>query len=287
MGRLFSYDEIKTGRIPTPETFNHVKCVFQESIQEGIINGTIDGGLIYGSVAVDKQSCRSDFDSIIILRNNDLEARMAGMAVSQIIRQETDNLIPIDIATRTKKALAEGWHDIDRFFGQHLASEDRIVYGNDIATYIKHHHNNISAKDILSDYLIHKSRRFDTAYRISNPLDISEGGLQRMLELPRAIGQRVLQTIIEIEHSNQQVRTVDQRLVLKKSQEIFTEYDLDEGFNTLAEKNKEYNELLSKTIQGKIGQKAYENFILELHATLPCALNWIDQIQEKLMPDLD
>ena len=50
MGRIFSYEEITEGRLPTAETFDNARQVYTELVAFGVNEGWLDGAFIYGSV---------------------------------------------------------------------------------------------------------------------------------------------------------------------------------------------------------------------------------------------
>lgn len=289
MGRIFSYEEIESGRIPTPDDFEMAKDVFCGIVQAEIDGGHFDGGIIHGSVAAGTNNIRSDFDSLISLTDDNPVNYQAARSLGQMIRRQTGGTIPIDVMPRTKLVLAEGRHDIDRFFGQHLSCEDRIVCGNDPSEYITYWGQNISAKDILANYLFHKKRRMAETYTLIEPLDISNGGIQRMLELPNAIGRKALQALAEVRGTSDEPldRSANKESLLRLGHNLFEEYGIAEGFDLLISANMYYDEVLTETLAGEIERHDYEEVIHELHDTLPLAVKWVEQVQTTILPLLD
>lgn len=287
MGRIFSYEEIRSGKVPTPDDFEMAKDVFCGIVQAEVEVGHFDGGFIHGSVAAGSNNLRSDFDSLVALTDDNSINYQAARSLSQMIRQLTNDSIPIDVIPRTKLVLLEGRHDIDRFFGQHLSCEDRIVCGNDPSEYISY--QKISAKDILAGYLFHKKRRMAEAYTSVDPLDIGRGGIQRMLELPNAVGRKTLQALAEVQGlSNEQLgRSANKESLSQLGHDLFEKYEIAEGFDSLVSANSYYNEILAETLAGEIEKSDYEQVIRELHGCLPSAVKWVDQVQTTILPLFD
>lgn len=283
MGRVFSYQEIETGQVPNQETFKLAKSLFAGLVEVNIGSGYLDGSFIYGSVAIDTANIRSDFDSFIALRDGKYESYRAAKEIIQCLLSETGHTIPVLPIVQTKEALVTGRHEIDRFFGQHLRSNYRIIQGNDPATYITFREQ--SAGDILATYLFQKKRRLDNAYTSADPLNVVEGGLQRMLELPSAIGRKALQALTEIGLMPKVVeKSADKVAVLSKSRQLMEDYGLLDGFDRLVRVNQSYDDLLADTLKGRVDQNSYEDGIKSLHAELPNAINWIEEVELALIP---
>ena len=283
MGRVFSYQEIETGQVPNQETFKLAKSLFAGLVEVNIGSGYLDGSFIYGSVAIDTANIRSDFDSFIALRDGKYESYRAAKEIIQCLLSETGHTIPVLPIVQTKEALVTGRHEIDRFFGQHLRSNYRIIQGNDPATYITFREQ--SAGDILATYLFQKKRRLANAYTSADPLNVVEGGLQRMLELPSAIGRKALQALTEIGLMPKVVeKSADKVAVLGKSRQLMEDYGLLDGFDRLVRVNQSYDDLLADTLKGRVDQNSYEDGIKSLHAELPYAINWIEEVELALIP---
>jgi hypothetical protein len=198
--------------------------------------------------------------------------------------------VPIDdLPAWSRQELTDGTHDLDRFLGQHLRSDDRIVFGNDLTKYIKFDNDNLTATEIFRSFLSHKKRRLGRTYRSVDPLDVEEGGLQRMLELPCSIGRRALQAFDEVAPSGgPALRSVDQQLVTVRAHDLLARFGLNECFDTLAKDNADFSLLLDGAIDGKVSRREYEDVIRDLHAIrLPQAVRWINQIQQRLLPVLE
>jgi hypothetical protein len=280
MGRIFTYQEIETGQVPDSATFEIAKEAFMEATGECI---DIDGSFIYGSVALGMANRRSDFDSFIALTEDCPRSYGAAKAVVQSVREEAGYNIPILPIVHPRASLEIGHHDLDRFFGQHLSSHQRIVEGNDPAEYITF--SPLPAKDVLAGYLFQKKRRLANTFTSTDPLNVGEGGLQRMLELPQAIGRKTLQALVEVNVLGEAVeRSADKAAVLDKSRSLFEHYGLASGFDILVEANKDYDELLDEAMEGSIYRETYEDMIQSLYSRLPDAVIWVEQLAKTVLP---
>lgn len=289
MGRVFSYEEIKSGKIPTPDDFEIAKDVFANMVEIEIDRGNIDGAFIYGSVAIGTQSCRSDFDALVSLTEGSPENYIATRAICSEIKRLTKITVPIEAFAYAKDDLKTGQHTIDRLFGVHLSGGDRIVIGeNDPAVYMTFCGNNPSAKDIFASYLYSKKFRMNSAYLPTDDLDAANGGLQRLLELPNSIGRKALQALAESGKLPPiQISSVDKQLIANQGHDLFTQYGINEGFDDLVAANRDYDKALESAIQGDIDRPKYEDEIRGLHAKIPHAIKWLRQVQVSILPLFD
>src|SRR5665213_1540234 len=282
MGRIFSYQEVAAGQVPNSEDFELARDTFIEAASECI---DIDGSFVYGSVAIGAANRRSDFDSFVALAEDCPRSYSAAKFIVQCVREKTGYNIPILPVVHPRSALEIGHHDLDRFFGQHLSSSYRVVEGNDPAEYISFPDQ--PARDVLADYLFQKKRRLTNTYTSTDPLDVEEGGLQRMLELPPAVGRKTLQALAETGIIDEAVeRSADKAAVLTASRSLFEQHGLAQGFDVLVSTNKDYDDLLDETLAGDVDKDTYEDMLRNLHSRLPDAIIWIEQIAKILVPKL-
>lgn len=285
MGRLLDYQKIESGQVIPKDVFRNARTLFTEMSEDLVEKRIIYGALVYGSVAIDTMGPRSDFDAVTSLLEESVKSRLAVRAIKlEMHRQFGDEFVGIfDNTVKPQRNFESGNHDFSRFLGQHLSSDDRIVIGNDFAANTRWAGNEKPASEHLREYLANKERRLSKTYEEIDPLDLSHGGLQRMLELPCAIGRRALQVTAEIEGSPEPpTRSVDKNLVTAKARSLFERYGLDYGFDALVTADQNYNKVLDDAIKGKISQTEYEDFICELHAQLPNAIGWINDIFKRL-----
>lgn len=284
MGRIFSYQEIQSGRVPEPNEFITARQHFADSLEAYIDESSIAGAFIYGSVAVNLANRRSDFD-ILLSTPRAIEGFEAAKNLADDVRIKTEGKIPISPIVQTIHDLKSGQHEMDRYFGEHLMSGDRVVFGEDPARIINF--PDYPADEIIGTYLAQKKRRLINTYVSADPLDVREGGMQRMLELPAAVGRKALQALAETGHIESAVKkTADKRQVIRAIRKVLKPDGLAEDFDTLLTANNNYTRLLDETIEGKHNQHAYENELVEIHNTIPTAILWVQKLEEKLLPKL-
>lgn len=286
MGRIFSFEEIAEGRLPTTGAFDDARKVFSELANNGINEGWLDGAFIYGSVALGLANRRSDFDTFLALTDNTPAVYGEAKELINSVQESSNGLIPIVPIVQPRQALEAGRHEMDRFFGQHLSSDFRLVEGNDPAEYISYAPT--SASEILSSYLFQKKRRMTNAYTSSSPLDFRDGnGVQRMLELPPAVGRKALQALAEIGYIDKAVdKSADKAAVLSRTRSLLVSEGVDEGFDELVQLDKTYFDLLTETLEGRVAKDSYEDEIKGLHAQMPIAITWLDTVEQVILPKL-
>lgn len=283
MGRIFSYSEITAGQVPEPATFSRAKDLFVELANTAVENGDLDGSFIYGSVALDRANQRSDFDTFLAITASEENYYSVARSLIQRVLDETEHKIPILPIVQSRAALQSGRHEIDRFFGQHLTSSYRSVQGVDPAEYMTF--GSQPAGELLGSYLFQKKRRMANTFTSTEPLNVSEGGLQRMLELPPAIGRKTLQALTEIGFIPAAVeKSADKAAVLDKSRELFEQQGVTDGFEELISANQEYEEVLGVAINGDANEAVYNDIIRGLHSRLPMAIRWVEQLEQTLLP---
>jgi hypothetical protein len=287
MGKIFSPVKVMFGHIPEQQDFELAKNRFVHLSEAAIKAGLLSGSFIYGSVAIGKQRIRSDLDVFICLPDNtDLSLTVAKEIVQEVSAPGLD-YVPVQPLIQTEQTLLSGHHEIDRYFGQHLTSKDRIVQGEDPADYIEF--NNDPAKDILSRYLYQKRRRLLQTYTSVKPTDVEEGGLQRMLELPMAIGRKTLQALADVNYIDNAVdETANKRLVLQQSHSVFSDLGLDRHYTRLGVANMRYDIALKSAIDHRmeVNGRPYKETLEALHGLLPETVRWLEDIEQVVLPIL-
>jgi hypothetical protein len=293
MSRVFSYEEIRDGRVPGSNVFDIALANFEEFSQNAVDNGIIDGSFVYGSVALGVANRRSDFDNFISLTDGCVHSynTVKNFFASVV---ELNPSIPTTPMVYAKQALRQGRHEIDRFFGQHLACDHRVVIGNDPATYIKY--SDQPAGDILTNYLAQKKRRLTNTYVSPEPLDLRDGcGLQRMLELPAAVGRKVVQALVEVGDTDEPLgNSADKLAVIQKARKVmgqelvvprFKELIIS-MFDELVRSNADYDELLDAALNDDVSKTEYESEIIGLFNNLPMAIEWLNYVELAILPRL-
>lgn len=278
MGRVFTFEKLSSGEYPQPEDFERAVDVFQDLTSQYPRN-VIDGAFIYGSVAIGAANKRSDLDLFFSVG----EPSHIG-AVRHVVRRvhtETEDVIPIVPIVQTRPNLEAARHEMDRFFGQHLSSEHRIIVGNDPAEYVTYSQE--PAYDIMARYIAQKRRRLTNAF-IGKPDEIENGGLQRMLELPTAIARKALQALAEVDKGVEPVeKSADKAELARRGLELMQDYGLADTFEQIIRIDGQYTNLLGLYARDP---KAYSGAIISMHNELFSALKWLGSLESVLLSDL-
>lgn len=274
MGRVFLERQIENGEVPTLEDFNYAAQYFRSSVEQEIEAGTVDGAVIFGSVAIGAATIRSDLDCMIVPVDHSAEAfdaiaRIRGAVFNYAHR------VPVNSSLHHRTRLASGNHEIDRFFGSHLTGEQRVVIGNDPADYMRF--RDTPAEDILLGYIAHKMRGVAQLPITYTPEEHAKA-MQRILELPLAVGRKALRAIDEIEGSTTATTdSANKSLVAERSLALFSELGVDGAARRILEFNGYYDEELEWAMSTK-RTHGYAKFFEELDALTPEASQWLDAL---------
>lgn len=285
MGRIFSYEEIVTDKVPQPEDFIAAREHFTDSALAYIESGAILGVCVYGSVAINMANWRSDFDVFGAIKNQQVGLE-ATRNLAEDVRIKTGGKIPVSISRQTPEALGQGRHEMDRFFGEHLTSGHRYIIGKDPTEGIVFPNDPASA--IMREYLAQKKRTLGDTYDSRDPLDPTHNGLQRLLELPAAVGRKALQALAETNHISKAVeKTADKQQVIQATKEVLEPEGLVAGLNKILSLDKQYNHVLKNALLGHESKQSYEDNLIEIHSSLKDAVDWIELLEKMLIPKLE
>lgn len=278
MGRVFSEEQIKNGEIPTPADFEQAVRHFRSSVEEGIASGSLDGAVVFGSVAIGAATIRSDLDAMIVPIDHSPEALQALKRVHGDV-DDYARYVPVNTSLHHRNRLASGNHEIDRFFGSHLTGPQRIVIGSDPAEYMQF--NTLPARDILLAYVCHKMRGISRLTVTFNNEEYFKG-LQRLLELPLAIGRKALMVIDEIEGTS--VATTDsanKHVVTERVLTLFEEMGVEGTAKKILDYDSYYNDELEEVIRTR-HLDGYTHFLEELDELALEASPWLDELHEAI-----
>lgn len=225
-------------------------------------------------------------DIVLALSDSSQESYVAARGIVMGMQMASGGRVPISAIAYPRDTLRTARHEMDRFFGRHLTSQDRIVRGNDPATYILY--PKALPVTILGSYIAHKKRRLANAYVSGSPLETGDGsGIQRMLELPQAVGRKALHALLDNGYKLRKVRsTADKNEVLHATTALIDRQELRTGFDHLLVLDAYYNQLLDGTLAGEVSQSAYQDGLVKLHEQLPTAIRWLGDIESNLLPKL-
>lgn len=277
MGRVFSYKQTQEASryIPSAEDFTTAIDKFAHATNREVSEGNISGAIVYGSVAIGAYTMRSDFDCLIVPHDHTPDSVAA---INRIITSAAGNG-KIDMSTiiHPKDRLAKGAHEIDRFFGDHLTGQSRFVYGEDIKDYIRF--PDYGAYTHLISYVRHKKRSVANAFDANNP-DYYKA-LQRVLELPLAIGRKALRATNELDHTHSVMSdSANKSKITPAALHLFNDAKLGDVPNSILHLNADYTELLTQAINEEVNEQEYQIFLDEIALLGMKASTWLDALDE-------
>lgn len=277
MGRVFSYEQTQTAskHIPSSDDFESAIGNFKSASMTEVANGTISGAVVYGSVAIRSYTQRSDFDCLIVPYDHSAES----IAAIERIVTATDSAGKIEVSAivHPKERLSKGAHEIDRYFGDHLTGQSRLVYGEDPKNYIQF--PDYGGSTHLMSYIRHKKRSVATSFSKNNP-DYYKG-LQRTLELPLAIGRKTLRVLDELNQTHFAVSDSANKGKLEPAcMQLFNDVGLGEVPYSIMQLNRAYTEVLIESINGNVDKEEYSTFLLKISEAGMMASKWLDDLDD-------
>ncbi len=282
MGRVFSIEQIynRDTNIPTLDDFEYAIDHFEQAAKSEIDAGNIAGALIYGSVAIRAYTLRSDLDCLIVPYDHSPQSLAA---IAQILKASNPTgRIEMSAIVHPRSRLSTGAHEIDRYFGNHLSGSARLVYGEDPAGYM--HFPDYGSRNHLLSYIRHKKRSVATGFLPEGPDQYK--GLQRILELPLAIGRKTLRVLDEM--NGTQAGTSDsanKKVIVPASLALFDSFGLDEVPRSIIELDREYSEMLKDMLEGNETEINYVELLGEIQFQGGKASEWLDKLDDALATD--
>jgi hypothetical protein len=279
MGRVFSTEQVHgyEDNIPSLDDFEYAIDHFEQTVNDEIEAENVDGALIYGSVAIKAYNLRSDFDCLIVPYDHSPQSLDA---IARILKASNpEGRIDMSAIVHPRSRLSSGAHEIDQYFGSHLTGPARLVYGEDPAEYI--HFANYGPATHLLSYIRHKKRSVGTGFTSEGPDHYKS--LQRILELPLAIGRKTLRVLDEL--NGTQTATADsanKKRIVPASLELFDSLGLDGLPRSILELDYEYTEALGGAIEGTVSDSDYSELLREIQARGGKASEWLDELDDAL-----
>jgi hypothetical protein len=282
MGRVFSFEQVKGGEVPERSDFKQSLDRFRIATGDEIEKGTISGAVVFGSVALGSYSIRSDFDCMIVPYDHSRSSIEAIRRISH--NTNPTGRIEFNPIIHSQARLELGNHEIDSFFGEHLTGEGRIVVGRDPSEYL--HFADRDAAEVLHNYIRHKKRSVARAFSINESERYK--GLQRVLELPLAIGRKAIRAIVSTQGEDVlRFNTAEKAKVLDKALLLFQSIRLDETPRRIFALDKAYSQVLAEAVRSKVSVAQYQDIIGLVEDMAIDASNWLDDIEVGLAPLLD
>jgi len=304
MGQIFSAEKVSRGEIPEAgahaaagrfildRLFERKLCVVDESHPSYY---GIDAAMIYGSTAMGRAAVRSDLDVLAIY------AYPKDLPYFRNILIETEDLfhVPIEPQLYRSGALSTpSRHSIDPLYAQHLLEVQEMSDPMWSVNWPVDGLRNIANQELGEDYL----RRLATGYAGGKARQLTRASLnyrgevdthdmQRALELPSAIGRKILPIYVEPEEMPD---VVDKAEMIKKVRQVTLEQVIDGNervlpyFDRLLVLDREYDELLAQVTKSQITIGQYEQWLqdhyLEAIETGVLLTNfWSDQVSYRYM----
>jgi hypothetical protein len=279
MGRVFSYEQIKNGEaIPSADDFETAIGRFGDAANKEVDAGRISSAIIYGSVAIRAYTLRSDFDCMIVPFDHSIDSMDAILKIINLANPS--GRIDMSVIVHPRSRLESGMHEIDRYFGDHLSSASRLVYGDDPADYIAY--PDYGASTHLLAYLRHKKRSVSKGFVAQG--DEKLKGLQRILELPLAIGRKTLRALDDINGSHFAISdSANKAKIMPASLELFDALELGDIPREILDLDKKYNALLQRVMNGVVEKTEYDLFLQEIQQRGGEASEWLDKLDTILV----
>lgn len=284
MGKVFSYEQVRRGKVPSLDDFMPATEAFLKLVQTGTKEEVFDGGFVFGSVARGMPNIRSDFDSLIALNGPSPEGYVAVRSLAHQVAAVTDGRIEVDPKVYPKEALEDGAHEIHQAFGLHLLGEHRLVAGNDPANYLYIHWQH--PYDIVDSYVHQKARKLSDAYVSTDPLEVSGNSLQRTLELPNSVGRKLVEVLTNMGEINEVIDGSDKEGTYRLVKDVFYSRDLGEQFDRLTVLNSNYTILLEAAVKGEVTRTLYDDALRAIHAEIPRSVEWLRNVGRAILPVL-
>lgn len=264
--------------VPSSTDFEVAVEDFEQAVQQEIEAGAVSGALIYGSVAIQACTLRSDFDCMIVPYDHS-SASLA--AISRVLATANPHRrIDMSAIIHPKARLEKGAHEIDRYFGDHLTGPSRIVFGEDPATYMRFPEQEAFA--CLLAYVRHKKRSVATGLLGEGPDRYK--GLQRILELPLAIGRKTLRVLDEVHGSHYATAdSANKACVTPAALTLFDAFGLGETPRAIIRLDRWYSNTLLETLAGAASDDEYRQVLAEITAHGRYAGEWLDRLDEALV----
>lgn len=281
MARVFTYNQIERGEVPTTKDFAHTREVFEEYAQDAIAEGTIASAVIFGSVALGRANRRSDFDCMVVPVDDSQEAYEAAGEVQMYTEDLTNNRVQVNAILHSRSRLASGAHEIDRFFGSHITASNSIVVGENPADYIQF--ADIPARDIVLSYIRQKKRRIQLANSSQEAASIL--AMERMLELPNAIARKALRAIDELEESSLTPNNTAEKVDMSVASTLFyASHELLETPTRIRRLDQRYTYMLQSALEGEVSQIEYDRVLYgeadSVVKEVAATGRWLDELDD-------
>ena len=283
MGKVFSPAEIHAGNVPEPGAHNAAALFIVDALFKPTLdlfnNNGVDGGMIYGSTAMGSANMRSDVDVLATYDQNRAD-RALPMIRRVLHRARVDYKVPVESNILAVGAVYSPLeHAIDPLFAKHLLeiqeqddprwSYNWPVSGLALAPSAVTKEN---VRMVAIRYCSAKARRLARGL-IEQSDEPDYKTMQRALELPAAIGRKVLAVANGIGFVDQSVLQDKDNATLGTAQ--FLDRIIGTGWSNfkqvlpnfleLSAIDTAYSTILTEVVVGKASEREYEDFLNQNH----------------------
>ncbi len=271
MGRVYTFHEIKDGKIPKPADFLNAKKELYTFLDTLYTRGLITGGKMFGSVAIDKAGPRSDLD-VVIIGSPGTIFEIIGHTCAEIYTKHSVGVEPILIDPYLGE---QGLHPLDYFFLESVKNipSDGNLVGIDPGKLLRV--PELTVFQTHTSYLTQKLRRFSRANLdlYGNPPFDRNKELQRALEAPISIGRRSLQ-VLDCMGITGTLTTDSKISVINQFLQETALSELHSGFVGLLSLDAQYTQLLEDQLHKPVAAE-YEEALCNLYSrAIPAAFEW-------------
>jgi hypothetical protein len=277
MGKIYDYSDIENYRVPNSDGFVKAKTLVMDRLSEFVREGVVLGAKVYGSVAFGTHNERSDFDLLVITKNDLTLENDITLEILKNIFDDIYEKTSVDIEPKTvldKSSAETGDHTINKIFYDNIGmapNEGNIVGENPLEILMP---ANVTQFDSHEQYLIKKRETFKGGF-LSRSSDEKCKSLQRALEAPVNMGREMLQMFPYLGYPDV-LKDISKKAVNAKFTEIFgLTTNLSVGFRDLQTYDQDYSHTLSEALNGSMRRNEYKDYVDYLSETcIPIAINW-------------
>jgi predicted nucleotidyltransferase len=291
MGKVYSWEAINNGGIPELSGYGKAKENLIGNLNDLSQKEVIFGAKIFGSVAKNSYSIRSDLDVLILANTSEVNSELD--SIFKNIFLETKVEVKSQLIY-SKSAEISG-HTIDPSFYKHLQRIPNLdnIAGQDPLIKLKANNENIV--DNCQRYLARKIKSISENYFVRSNKALPENNTellknaQRILESPINSGRKILAASESLKIFKPDEDNDGKMVILRNFRKFFEENEqIISTFNKLLLRDSEYSALLKEIeYQGRY-QKDYRKFIERVtEEDIHLAINWLQENQSFLYQQIN
>ncbi|GEM_PF-2396439 len=275
MGKIFSPETVEKNDVPEPGAHRAAGRFILDKFRNDALSYSIGGVMVYGSTALGTANIRSDVD--VLFTYYPSHSKGLDEIRDVFLEAENDYRVPVEPNPQSVGALFDPLqHTIDPAFAAHLYHvQDNPEWSyNFPATglYMSHEDRQLQERLRPSALRFSAGKRRLFAKSIVNYRGETEcNAFQRALELPNAIGRKVLSFEAKIDDSISAEISSDKNGTIDKTHRRMLELDAawsivanaPKAYMQLAELDEEYTSLLENTLNHTVSIASYKQWLQE------------------------